>query len=45
MRKRASISTAVLAKMGKNKTVTMDTLTKIATTLDCELDCMVEIGA
>lgn len=43
MRKRAGISTNVLAKMGKNETVSMDTLAKIATTLQCGLDDIVEI--
>ncbi len=43
MRKRAGISTSVLAKMGKNETVSMDTLAKIATALECGLDDIVEI--
>ena len=43
MRKRAGISTSVLAKMGKNKTVSMDTLIRIAAAMDCSLDDMVEI--
>lgn len=43
MRKRAGISTSVLAKMGKNKTVSMDTLVRIAAAMDCSLDDMVEI--
>jgi len=43
MRKKAGISTSVLAKMGKNETVSMDTLTKIATALECGLDNIVEI--
>ena len=45
MRKRAGISTSVLAKMGKNETVSMDTLIKISTTLQCGLDDIVEITA
>lgn len=43
MRKRARISTSVLAKMGKNETVSMATLIKISTTLECGLDDIVEI--
>ncbi len=43
MRKKAGISTSVLAKMGKNETVSMDTLTKITTALECGLDNIVEI--
>ncbi len=45
MRKQAGISTTVLAKMGKNETVSMDTLTKICTALNCGLDDIVEIKA
>ena len=45
MRKRAGISTSVLAKMGKNETVSMDTLIKISITLQCGLDDIVEITA
>lgn len=43
MRKAAGISTSVLAKMGKNETVSMETLAKIATALECGLDDIVEI--
>ena len=45
MRKSAGISTSVLAKMGKNETVSMETLIKISTTLECGLDDVVEITA
>ena len=45
MRKRAGISTSVLAKMGKNETVSMETLIKISTTLECGLDDIVGITA
>lgn len=43
MRKAAGISTNVLAKMGKNETVSMDTLARIATAMNCGLDDIVEI--
>lgn len=43
MRKAAGISTNILAKMGKNEPVAMDTLAKIATVLKCGLDDIVEI--
>lgn len=43
MRKRAGISTSVLAKMGKNETVSMDTLTRIASVMNCGFDDIVEI--
>lgn len=42
MRKRAGLSTNVLAKMGKNETVSMDTLGKIASVMECGLDDIVE---
>ena len=43
MRKAAGISTNILAKMGKNEPISMDTLAKIAVTLECGLDDIVEI--
>lgn len=45
MRKQAGLSTNVLAKMGKNETVSMETLARIATVMDCSLDDIVEIVA
>lgn len=44
MRKAAGISTNILAKMGKDEPVAMDTLAKIATALECGLDNIVEIN-
>lgn len=44
MRKRAGISTSVLAKMGKNETVSMDTLARIAAAMECGLDDIVEVN-
>lgn len=43
MRKKADISTNILAKMGKGEPVAMDSLAKIATALNCGLDDIVEI--
>ena len=43
MRKAASISTNILAKMDKDEPVAMETLAKIATALECGLDDIVEI--
>lgn len=43
MRKAAGISTNILAKMGKDEPVAMDSLAKIATTLECRFDDIVEI--
>ncbi len=43
MRQQAGISTNILAKMGKNEPVAMESLAKIATTLNCGLDDIVEI--
>lgn len=44
MRKKAGISTSVLAKMGKNETVSMDTLVRIAAAMECGLDDIVEVN-
>ena len=44
MRKAAGISTNILAKMGKDEPVAMDTLAKIATALECGLDDIVEVN-
>ena len=43
MRKRAGLSTNVLAKMGKNETVSMETLVRIATVMECGLDDIIEM--
>lgn len=43
MRKAAGISTNILAKMGKDEPISMDTLAKIATALECGLDDIVEV--
>ena len=40
----AGISTNILAKMGKDKPVAMDSLAKICVALDCTLDDIVEIN-
>ena len=45
MRKRAGLSTNVLAKMGKNETVSMETLARIAAVMECGLDDIVERNA
>ncbi len=45
MRKQAGLSTNVLAKMGKNETVSMDTLARIAAVMKCGFDDIVEITA
>ena len=45
MRKAAGISTSILAKMGKNESVSMDTLAKIAAVMECGLDDIVEVNA
>lgn len=44
MRKAAGIRTNVLAKMGKNETVSMDTLARIAAVMECGLDDIVEVN-
>ena len=43
MRKAAGISTNILAKMGKNEPVAMESLAKICIALGCTLDDIVEI--
>jgi putative transcriptional regulator len=43
MRQEAGISTNILAKMGKGEPVSMDSLAKIASFLNCGLDDIVEI--
>lgn len=45
MRKAAGISTNILAKMGKDEPVSMDSLAKICVALDCTLDDIVEINS
>ena len=42
MRKKAGISTSVLAKLGKNEIVSMNTLSKIIVALNCELEDIAE---
>lgn len=44
MRKKAGISTNILAKMGKGETVSMESLAKICAALKCSLDDIVEIS-
>ena len=43
LRKIAGLSTNVIAKMGKNETVSMDTLARIAAVMECGLDDIVEL--
>lgn len=45
MRKKAGISTNILAKMGKGEAISMESLAKICVALDCTLDDIVEITA
>ena len=44
MRKMAGISTNILAKMGKNEPVAIESLAKICVALDCTLNDIVEIN-
>lgn len=44
MRIQAGISTNILAKMGKGEPVSMETLAKICTALECKFDDIVEIS-
>ena len=45
LRTLASVSTNVIAKLGKNEPVAMETLAKICTALQCGLDDIVEVNA
>ena len=45
MRKAAGISMNILAKMGKDEPVAMESLAKICVALDCTLDDIVEINS
>ncbi len=45
MRKQTGISTNMLAKMGRDEPVSVETLAKICTTLNCSIDDIVEICA
>lgn len=42
MRKKAGISTNVLAKMGKGEAISMESLSKICSTMGCGFDEIVE---
>ena len=42
---KAGVSTNIIAKMGKNEPISMDSLAKITTALHCGLDDIVEINA
>ena len=44
LREKAQISTNVVAKMGKNEPVSMETLVKICCALGCEIGDIVEIN-
>ena len=43
MRLKAGITTSILARMGRNEPVSMESLAKITTALNCGLDDIVEI--
>jgi DNA (cytosine-5)-methyltransferase 1 len=43
LRRAAGVSTNVIAKLGKNESVSMDSLGKICEALDCDLSDIVEM--
>ena len=43
MRLKAGITTSILARMGRNEPVSMESLAKITTAMNCGLDDIVEI--
>ena len=45
MRLKAGMSTSVLAKKGKDETVSMETLAKVTAALNCGLDDIVDLRA
>ena len=45
MRKKAGISTNVLARMGRGESISMDSLAKICTALGCGVDDIVDINS
>jgi len=45
LKRLAGVSTNVIAKLGKNEPVAMETLAKICTALQCGLDDIVEINS
>ena len=45
LRKRAGVSTNIIAKLGKNESVTIDTLAKICAALNCDIGDVVSILA
>lgn len=44
LREKADIATSTLAKLSKDKQVSMDVLLRICKTLDCGLDDIIEIS-
>ena len=44
LRTLAGVSTNVIAKMGRNESVSMDTLTKICSALHCDISDVVEMS-
>lgn len=43
LKDKAGVSTNIIAKMGKNEPISMDSLAKIATALNCGFDDIVKI--
>ena len=44
LRNQANVSTNVIAKLGRNESVSMDTLAKICVALDCDIADIVEMN-
>jgi len=44
LRTRAGVSTNVIAKMGKNESISMDSLARICNALNCDISDVVEIS-
>lgn len=44
LRKVSGVSTNVIAKLGRDETISMDSLAKICVALDCEIEDIMEIN-
>lgn len=43
MRKQAGLSTNIIAKMGKNEAISLESIAKISIALNCKIDDIVDI--
>ena len=43
LREKANLSSAIIAKLGKNENVTVDVLVRICSALECDIEDIMEI--